>query len=115
MVAPAVPAAMIVAAPHPDAELLALGVDLDRVEAQSANLPRDADFAKFEALTEKGSAIAKRMLVIRPTTLEGHHAKAKAFVWCADEMPEDDYFGTTTDARMAVAIIRDLLEFGGAA
>jgi hypothetical protein len=112
------------AAPHPDAELMRLGVDLD-----AARAVEDAFFAVYrhntdeenEAATEPCSILVDQIEDIAATTLDGLMVKVRALMWCrvGEPMDLDDFcdgypLGPSTDVRLVVSIIADLTRMGAA-
>lgn len=110
---------------HPDAELIALGRELEEAwenekavyAAWEGICTHDSD-AICEEANKASSAIVDRIEACRARTLEGVRVKALAVSWCVCGEPfEDDTFSDqkTTDVRLASAVLRDLLAMKGGA
>lgn len=106
------------AEPHPDAELLALGAEMDaahvRERAAWAALDRagwtEAEDAACEALADAVSAVINRILPVPARTLDGLLVKARAVDWCwSGEGFEPDSPRDTTDVKLCYSAMRDLL------
>jgi hypothetical protein len=98
----AIGAATLASAPgqHPDAELIDLGRQFEEVAAAL-----DGDNA--EAELDRLAVIEPTIVAMPATTLEGIRVKARAACWAlsGDLNPN----GPTTDVRMALSIVRDLI------
>lgn len=114
----AVAPAAAAAAPHPDAELLALGAEMDaahvRERASWAALDpagwTEAEDAACEALAQAVVAIIDRILAAPARTLDGLKVKARAVDWCwSGEGFEPESARDTTDVRLCYSAMRDLL------
>jgi hypothetical protein len=105
---------------HPDAGLLRLGVEFvaawNLEKAEWAALPPDAldeDCASVNAAAAITKEIVGRLRLLPATTLTGLRIKAMAFCWCrgegwiTDEIIEEEW---TTDWRVALSLIRDILD-----
>jgi len=97
-----------------DAELLALGRELDRLwaieraeEAAYIAEHRGHDTAALDAATAASAAIAHKIRDLPATTLAGLRVKAEAFVWSqgGEHVEHDD---DATDTRLAAGIVRDI-------
>ena len=112
----AVPALATAAEPHPDAELLRLGRELDAAWAHEratyarmkGSYSKEADRITQAAMLATGE-IVDRIEELPATTLDGFKVKARAVSWCYDGGEVDLGFQGTTDERLANAIIRELL------
>lgn len=102
----------------PDAELLALGRELDAalvVERAALAAAAADDDAAIEAALDAVGKIIDRIPHIPATTLEGLAVKARAFLWCGHEPDEvgpevfADIFGCSTDQQLAGSVMRDLV------
>ncbi len=106
---------------HADAALLALGGRLEKLWiAEQAAFARSAAEDSDEAgdLAEvacgASSAVVEQIEAMSATTFAGVKVKARAFAWCRSDVPVtvEELFGpdTTTDIRLLVGLVRDLLQ-----
>lgn len=101
------------AAPHPDAELLALGAEFERRwEAQRA-LPSEAFDAEYDALQNRTSEIGDQIRRVRATTLDGLRVKARVAQECQTDTLSEPFEISTgdylSDNSVAESIVNDLL------
>lgn len=107
---------------HPDAPLLAacrgyVGLQQRKERLSADDTARTADHARrsrfMEALTRRATAILARVAELRATSLDGHRARAAAFLaWDdGDLMGRADELGFTED-RLLAALILDLTSDG---
>ena len=105
---------------HADTVLLDLGAELEKlwVTEQAAFARTEVDgsdeaSALAEAACGASSAIVDQIEAMSATTLAGLKVKARAFSWCRSDVAVtvEDLFGpdATTDVRLLVGIVRDLL------
>ena len=105
---------------HADAALLALGGRLEKlwIAEQAAFARTEADDSDeagdlAEAACGASSVIVSQIEAASATTLAGLRVKARAFSWCRSDVAVtvEDLFGpdATTDVRLLVGIVRDLL------
>lgn len=102
-----------------DADLLALGREMERLwiaEVTTLATYRAERTPKNEALSdaayEETMAVVERIATLPARTPEGLRVKARAVAWCnaLDGGTFDiDYNGETTDIRLAMSMVRDLL------
>lgn len=104
------------AAENPDAELLRLGAEFERLWQieRSKLLPMnsdDSDWEPWDAAFEQTKVVADKIAVTSATSLAGFRVKARAFLWChqGDDEFDREGFGSATDERLAAGIIGDLL------
>lgn len=69
--------------------------------------------AECDRLFVAVSSKAKRIAGMKATTLDGLRLKARALMWCNEELDFMD--GNTTDERLARGIVQDLLDLKQAA
>ncbi|WP_181704451.1 hypothetical protein [Chthonobacter albigriseus] len=111
-------------AANPDAELLALGAELDAAwererlafdvsnAADKASSP-DADHLDdvWDKLVDQAGEIVHRIIPLQATTLAGVMVKVRAVAWCYCGKPEDiitDDEHYMSDVHLALGIARDL-------
>jgi hypothetical protein len=105
-----------VAAPNAaaDAELIALGAELETAWAYQKTCA-DADEETFEAAWSASVAIVDKIEGLRASTFEGVRVKARAIHFClSGETILDDVFSLgidppTTDLRLVAGLLRDIL------
>lgn len=109
------------AALHPDAEILRLGRLMEahwEVERQSetAGAHDQNEDEPVETAFHKTRQVVIEIEAATASTLEGLRVKARACLWChSGELPTlEDFEAATTDVRLAVGIVRDLLTMGDA-
>jgi hypothetical protein len=109
-------AALAGARPHPDAELLRLGRELEEAWARErATVRPAASDDEVNAVFNVASEIVGEIEALPATTLEGLRVKTRALSWCHDGegidfRDEQD----TTDLKLANGIVRDLLALAAA-
>lgn len=108
---------------HPDAELLRLGRLLDQAwmaerhtyDAAAGSHTTDTE-TNYEEACGLTSGFVEQIEAATATTLVGLLVKARACSWCHNgESMRDEDFGEqpTTNIRLAVGVIRDLLAMQG--
>ena len=111
---PAVAAAGFTAAASLDASLMALGVQFDEiVSALDSAIEQKGHFSALNTLLPRFDAIEDAILATQATTMRGLQIKARAAHWAllGDlELAAQ----TTTDQRMSLSIIRDLMNLSRA-
>lgn len=103
---------------YPDAELLALGVEFERLwTAELAAKPvgdqYDSDWSEWDRAYERTQKVARRIQKLPARTHEGMRVKARGILWCHSRNFEG-FEAEATDLRLAEQIVRDLLAMGGA-
>ena len=97
----------VVAVSSADAHLLTLGRDFDTVAAKLDHaIAAGIDFD--DGLLEQLGRLDVEIINMQASTLEGLCVKARAACW-ALLGDLDDFGNTTTDRRMALSIVRDLI------
>lgn len=102
---------------HPDAELLALGEELER--RWMAERLRDQDGvtdAELEAVVEHTGEIAHRIHAITPHTLDGFRVRARAVAWHGHAFDERFSFSVgsedpSTDTGQAARLVNALIDY----
>ena len=106
---PAVAVATFTAAVSPDATLVALGVQFDEIaRAIDRAIEQGAHFNALKTLLPRFDAVEATILATQAKTIRGLQIKARAAHWAllGDlELANE----TTTDQRMSLSIIRDLM------
>ena len=106
---PAVAAARFTAAASLDASLLALGVQFDEiVRALDSAIEQKGHLGVLNALLPRFDAVEAAILATQAKTIRGLQIKARAAHWAllGDlELANE----TTTDQRMSLSIVRDLI------
>ena len=102
-----------------DAGLLALGREMERLwiaEVTSLAAHRSSQTPESEAASdaasEATSAIVERIADLPARTPEGLRVKARAVAWCnalEGGTFDIEYGGETTDIRLAMSMVRDIL------
>lgn len=100
--------------PHPDAALLALGLELDaawaaeRTTWDRSDRWSEGDDLIAEAAVEASAAVVHRIEKVPARTLDGLLVKARAVSWClcGEAFTPDE--GASTDLQLAHAIVEDL-------
>lgn len=106
----AVPANTLAAIPHPDAELLRLGRELEAAWAhEKAVYAGDGTEEIKEAALEASQRIVEMIGRTQAHTMDGLRIKAEAVRWCRNDGEIGPGFMATTDEQLAYAIVRDLL------
>ena len=101
------PAMLVAAGSSADSNLLALGRDFDVVVAKLDDaITTRIDF--YDALLEQFARLNTEIATTQASTLEGLRVKARAACW-ALLGDLDDPADATTDRRMALSIVRDLI------
>ena len=127
LITPAIAQAPVaVAQPHPDAELLRMGAELEtewaRQTAFFENTHDATDEDAMEAMAPSRNSV-QSIQDAKACTLAGLQVKALAIAWCCDDRergidgiaqfePEDLFDLATTDERIAWSIVQDLLRMG---
>ena len=95
------------AASEPDNQLLLLGGLFDKLAAQLARAI-DCRLEISDALLDRLNSVESEILTTSATTINGLRVKARAACWAllGDIVPSR---GATTDQRMALSMIRDLI------
>jgi hypothetical protein len=101
-------------ATDPDAELIALGMQLETAWAHERSLEDDTHIFgdAYEAAHGVSSAIVSRIEKLTALTLAGAKVKAQGISWChsGEEIEAEDLNEPgTTSVRLAASLIRDRL------
>ena len=109
---PAITAARFTPAASLDATLIALGIQFDEIaSAIDSAIEHGGQFNALSALLTRFDTIEAAILATQATTMRGLQIKARAAHWAllGDlELAAQ----TTTDQRMSLSILRDLVEGG---
>jgi hypothetical protein len=92
----------------PDAELIALGRQLDSIPAA---LDRASEYDEAMVLLEQIDILSNAIVTTPAKTLQGLYVKARATAWALQDDP-DPMKESSINNRVAASIVRDLLEFG---
>ena len=106
---PAITAARFTAAASMDATLIALGIQFNELaSAIDCAIEHGGQFDALSALLPRFDAIEAAILATQAKTIRGLQIKAQAAAWAL--LGNLDLAGkTTTDQRMSLSIIRDLI------
>ena len=99
------------ASDQPDAHLIALGRDMDRLVANEQALAAAERWEEWESALEATTAVVRQIEQIQAQTVEGLKVQARAVLWCHSG---DSGFSlvcdqSTTDLRLSDRILHALL------
>ncbi len=114
---PLLPVSAYAADTTADAELIRLGVELDRAWAhEKALIDSETWGDTYEAAYNATGCVVGQIEKQRAQTLEGVQVKVRAVMWCHQGEPADakpfrlSHYQRTTDVRLAESIVLGLAE-----